>query len=198
MRREYDLNYWSLKDLGYLAIRVLAIYVFILGIEYLVSLFQYSMPFYLSLLKSDDHNYMDIVLVTGIPALLLIAISILMWSFADKLSSILAPRQTKGTSDPENVKAWESFVLSAVGMILVILSFSRISLVIMQIIRMESMTPEFAVYNRQEFLFSLTEQFIKFILGLILIFKADGLAYLLRKIRSLGFKQAEAAERNDE
>jgi hypothetical protein len=192
------LNQWNLKDLGFLAIRVLAIYAFILGIQRLVILFENALPFYISMLDPEEYNIYGIALVAGVPALLLIIISILLWFFAGKLSGKIVPPQAAETESPGNAMAWESFILSVVGFVISILSLSRMSFIILNYIQMERITPEYVYFDRLEYLSGLVEQLILLILGLLLILKADGLAYLLRKIRSLGFRHAETADRDGE
>jgi len=54
--------------------------------------------------------------------------------------------------------------------------------------------PDFVYFDRREYLFGLIEHGIRLILGLLLVFKAKGLAYLLDKIRKFGFRKTENAE----
>lgn len=194
------MSSWNLRDLGFLAIRALAVFAFILGIQRLIHIIENAIPYYMGYLAPPD-NVIVIGFVAAIPALLLIIVSILLWVFAHKLSFKMVPSRETQTGEggiPEHVKAWESFFLSVAGLILLVISIGRMAYILAQYLHMETALPDFVYFERKEYLYSLAEYVVYFILGLLLILKADGLAHLLRSIRRLGHRRAEAADQQSE
>jgi hypothetical protein len=75
--------------------------------------------------------------------------------------------------------------LSVIGLILAILSITNLVRLVMDYINIKNQQIQF---NRQGYLFTIIEQGIRFLIGIVLLLKAEGFALLLRKIRSFGLK----------
>ncbi len=169
------------KSLAFLALRVLAICLFIFGLRHLANLADYSLMTYLRMLESSYY----IVLAVSAPTLVLIVGGVLLWVFADKLSRFMLPKQAaESGGSTGDIKALEGFVFSVVGLILAILSFTRLAGAAIDYFRMANI--EYLSFDQQGYLISMAEQAIRFVIGLFLIFKAEGLALLLRRFRNLG------------
>lgn len=177
----------KLRELAFLAIRVLSIYLFILGLNHLVNLLDFTIPTYLQVIEHDT-TYTEVFLIIGIPTLILLLCGVILWFFAEKLSKYIVPRNSTESDGTFRSKDIEGFVLSVVGLILVILSFTSLARIIMNYVNMMNQDIGF---DRLGFIYSLVEQGIRLLLGIILLFKAEGLAQFLRKIRNLGLKNSK-------
>lgn len=174
----------KLRDLSYLAVRILSIYVFFLGINHLVNLLNFSLPVYLQVIE-DDTTYLELLSFVILPAVFLILCGIVLWFFADKLSRFLIPRNSDGSELTSGIKGIEGFILSVAGLVIVIFSFSTIVRMSLSYIYMTNQ--EFQL-DRISLMYTFIEQLIRLVIGMILLFKAEGLALTLRKIRDLGLK----------
>lgn len=171
----------KIRDLAFMAIRILSIYLFVLGLNHLMNILEFALPTYMQVIESET-TYTEVFFVIGIPAIILLVSSVVLWFAADKLSRFLIP---KGSSDPAGIhvqsKEIEGFVLSVIGLVLVVLSFSSLARIILNDINLMNQD---LVSNRMGYIYSLIEQVIRFLLGLMLMFKAEGFAHMLRKMRT--------------
>ena|GEM_PF-6615614 len=146
------MNASNLKGLAYLAVRALAIFAFILGLQRLMLVYENTIPFYMNLLELNPDKNVNIVtenivilaLLSGIPALVLIGFGILFWGMAGKLAHIVASRgdeESARTEIPPQLRAIESILLSVTGLVLIILAAGRIALILTQDLYMESTLP---------------------------------------------------------
>lgn len=175
----------KLKDLAYLAVRILSIYLFLLGLSKIVEVLNIAVPTYLQVI---DYNisFLEVFLVVGVPGFILILFSMILWLFAEKLSVYLIPKNAEETEYSVQAKDLEGFVLSLVGLILMILSFT---MMVRQGMNYNNMAKHAMQFDREGFIFTFTEEVIRFLIGIILLFKAEGFALLLRKIRNMGLKR---------
>jgi len=176
----------KLHDLSYLCIRVLAIILFLLGLNHLANLLEFSIPSYMQIV--DYLSFFEAFLMVGLPACFLIVLSVVMWFSARRLSAYLLPKavQAEEAAASFNAKQLEGYILSVIGLLLVVFSFSAIIRMIMTyaVIPTEQ---GFAFTNKIQ-LYSIIEQGLRFVIGLLLLVKAEGFARLLRKVRNLGLK----------
>jgi hypothetical protein len=82
-----------LSDLSYLAVRILSIYLFVQGLNQVVNLVEFTIPTYLQILKSNM-SYISVFLTVGIPAVLMIIMSVILWFLAEKVSHYLTPKNS--------------------------------------------------------------------------------------------------------
>ncbi|WP_256759327.1 hypothetical protein [Cohnella sp. WQ 127256] len=173
----------TIRELAFLALRVLSIYLFILGLSHLTSLLDFTIPTYLQVIEHDT-TYAEVFLIIGIPTFVLLVGGVILWIFAEKLSSYMVPKSSTGSGNFPT-KELEGFVLSVIGLILLILSFTSIVRLSMSYIHLINQEIGF---DRKTYIYPLVEQAIRLLIGIILLFKAEGLALMLRKTRNLGLK----------
>ncbi|MGG3280010.1 hypothetical protein [Paenibacillus solani] len=173
----------KIRDLAFMAVRILSIYLFILGLNHLVNILEFVLPTYMQVIDYET-TYTEVFFVIGIPTFILLISSVVLWFLADKLSRFIIP---KSSSDSKGIslksEEIEGFILSVIGLILFVLSFTSIARMVLNYINLMN---QGIVSDRLGSIYSLVEQVIRFLLGLILLFKAEGFALMLRKIRKLG------------
>ena len=176
----------KIQDLSYLLLRVLAIVLFLMGIHYIVNAYQVTIP---SLVKSInsielENMYAGLILVYGIPSFILFILASFLWFRAEKFVHLFI---AKG-SDQQNVNvkiiSFEAFILSIIGLFLTLPAIAIIIRIIYVYLIMLTPDEQSSVINMYSPV--LTEQIFRLVIGLLLIFKADGFAMLLKKIRRLG------------
>lgn len=178
----------KIRDLAFLALRVLAIYVFIVALRHLANLTQFTVPSYLELIESGI-SFMEVFLLVFLPTLILITGGLVLWIFARPISKYLMPKSPTESENDGSVQTLkgrevEGFVIAAVGLVLVLLSFPAIVRLLVNYFNMVSQDIGF---NRMTYITPIIEQGLRLILGIILLLKAEGFALILRKIRKLGF-----------
>ena len=173
-----------IRDLSFLAIRILSVYTFLLGISQLVTLLNYSIPAYLHVVE-DNTTYSELFLIIGLPAFAVILCGVVLWLFAKKLSRYLIPKNSRESEAAVKIKEIEGFVLSVIGLILIIISFGVIVRISLNYLYL---TMQDFQYEKLSLLYVLAEQVIRFVIGIILLVKAEGFALILRKVRSFGLK----------
>jgi hypothetical protein len=92
--------------------------------------------------------------------------SVVLWFLAEKVSHYLIPKNSNDSVQSIQGKELEGFVLSVVGLILAILSIATLVRLVMNYI---SITNEQVHFNRQAYLFSIPEQAIRFLIGIVLL-----------------------------
>lgn len=176
----------KIRELAYLAIRIFAVYLFVQGISHLVNLLSFTLPTYVQLLKIDV-SYSEVFLVTGSPILILFISSVLLWVFAERLSGFLIPKQSSESARTVQFQQIEGFVLSVVGLLIAIHAFTNLLATIFNYVNI--LSQGFRV-DGTEHLISIGGQAILLIVGIVLLFRAEGFAYLLRKIRNFGMDKS--------
>lgn len=167
----------NLRGIAFLAIRLFAIYVFLLGIRQVVNLVTVSLPVYMSTM---DLDLMQVLYVIAIPTLLLWAFGILLWMMADRWSKRMIPPSDGQTETAIRSSHIESFVLSVVGVVIVVLAVSDL---IQSVLAFLSIANQDVYFDRQNYYYRIAGQAVEIALGLVLVLKARGIAALLRKIR---------------
>ncbi len=185
-------------DLAYLAVRVLAIWLFVSGLNQAVSLLNGSLPIFVKTFELYE-IYPGMALVGIAPIALLIAGSVVMWMMTKRLAGWLVPRGARkdaAAADSEfgaggdaeashavRLKDMEGFVLAVIGLILFIVSFA--GFVRLGLISIYYESGDY-VFVRNSNLSSLVELGIRCVVGIMLMVKAEGFALALRKIRAIG------------
>lgn len=175
----------KIRELAFLAVRILGIYLFVIGLKQLVDLLQVTGSTYLEWLQHEI-SFMEVFLLVGFPALVLFIGGILLWIFAKPLSKCLVLKNCTESENTWQTRDIEGFVLSVVGLILIALSLPSLVRLVINYINIASQEVRF---DRMPHVYPIIEQGIRFILGLVLLLKAEGFALILRKIRSIGTKQ---------
>ncbi|MCM3633695.1 hypothetical protein [Paenibacillus camelliae] len=177
----------KLNELSYLIIRVLAIVFFLFGLNHLMNLLEFSIPSYMSIV--DYLSFFEAFLMVGIPACILIIVSIVMWLLAGRISSLLLPKVAPAEQELNivHVKYLEGYILAVVGLLLAVFSFTSMLRLVLTYFVIP--TEQGFAFTNQVQLYSIVEQGLRFIIGIVLFVKAEGFARLLRKIRSVGLKE---------
>jgi len=174
----------KIRDLSFLAVRVLSIYLFILGFKHIINLLEFTIHTYLWVLDTNT-SYLEVFLIIGIPSLVLFITSIILWLYANQISLHLIPQSSRESVQSIQVKDIEGFILAIIGLILMILSFTTLVRIILNYYHITSQDIHF---NSRDHIFVIIEHSIRFIIGIVLLLKAEGFAMILRNIRSMGLK----------
>ncbi len=169
----------TIRELAYLAIRVMAVYFFVLGLNHLVNYLDFALPAYLQVL-GEDTSYGKVFLLVGVPSILLLVISVALWLSAGKLSRSLVPSRSGENETSPSFRGVEAFVLAVVGLVLAILAITTLARMLLNYANMDAQN---LYIDNRSFYISLVEQGIRLVLGIVLTVKAEGFAQLLRKIR---------------
>ena len=172
----------QMKGIAYLALRVLAIYFFMMAWRQFVMILEF-LPSYI-FIPEINMNLMEVILLVGVPALINFTASILLWIYAKRLSGYFLLKQQE-QEEPFNLayKGIEGFVLSVVGIIFIITSFSAMIRELLYYLNHMNMP----IYGRTQ-VYGLVELAIQFILGVLLVLRSNGIATILRRIREAGLK----------
>src|SRR5690606_10795527 len=101
------------------------IFLFILSVRHLVNFLSVTLPVYLQITEINV-AYTEVILIVGIPVLLLLTGSVVLWVFAEKLSKLLLPNSSRDYEVLLRSKEIEGFVLSVIGLVIAILSFTKL------------------------------------------------------------------------
>lgn len=167
----------NLRGLAFLAIRVLAIYVVVLGIRQVANLVDVALPMYMHM---TDLNLAQALTIVGVSPLLLWAVGISLWLMANRWSKRIIPAAESRTETAIRSADPESFVLSVVGLVIAILAVTDW---IQSVLALVSISNQGVHFDRQSYYYRFAGQAIEIAFGLVLILKARGIAALLRKIR---------------
>lgn len=176
----------SIRDLAYLSVRIIAVYLFILGLSQLVDLLNVTLPVYSRTFQLEE-MYAELILIGVVPMLIFFVGSIVAWFLAGRLSRMMVPAVDVGegnkVSAASPLREMEGFVLCVVGLVLFIVSFANLV----------SLIVTYTYWGDGDFTFVwrsniavLVEIGIRCLIGIILLVKAEGFAKLLRKIRGFG------------
>lgn len=174
------------NELAFLAVRVLALVVLIMGVRQLFQLLEAAAPVYLYF---AGFPYGQLWLIAAVPALLLIALGAALWMSAGRLSRHLVPG---GAADPAGaggahpaapsprLKDAEGFVLSVVGLVVLVLAAARLA---RSVVYAVTVGGEGIRFDLDGYLYVMAEQLVLMAIGAVLLVRAEGLATRLRKIR---------------
>lgn len=174
----------KIRELAFLAVRILGIYLFVLGLKQLVDLLQLTGSTYLQWLEHEV-TFMEVFLFIGLPSLILLIGGIVLWIFAKPISKSLILKDSTESESHWQMREIEGFVLSVVGLLLVVWSLPTMTRMIVNYINIAGQEVRF---DKMSYIYPIIEQGIRFLIGLLLLLKAEGFALILRKIRNKGSK----------
>lgn len=90
----------KVRDLAFMALRILSIYLFFMGLRQIVNLLQFAVPSYFQMINSGT-TYRDILWAAGIPTLIYLMVIVGLWVYANRLSGYLVPARAE-EADPES------------------------------------------------------------------------------------------------
>lgn len=179
-----------IHSLALLAVRILGIYMFLLGISRISNLLDVAMPAYLLALDVDVSTW-KIVTIVGIPGLVLVIGGVLLWVLARRIANVMIPAEFHDHSYTLKDRELEQFVLAVVGLVLVIQAIAGLTASLLNIFTLTSDGIRVMDYYYS----AMIKPAVQLIAGLLLVIKANAVAYMLAKIRNLGLAQRQEEDR---
>ena len=187
----------KIRDLAFVLIRLLALYIIVQGIGQLGNLFQ--LLYFNEISDSASTSIGLFVAVFVACAVVYFLVGWLLWSRSGRLARLLVggdafrTEASQETSVP--LREWYSLGLTLVGIVLVAQNIPGLVGYIIQLIQYAtSELPSAFADARHQTWISLTAVLLKLAIAFVLIFRADGIAGLIRKIRELGVKDDRQTE----
>ncbi|RUS45033.1 hypothetical protein [Cohnella sp. AR92] len=190
----------KIKDLAFVLVRILALYAIVQGVGQLANLFQ--------LLYFQNIAGIFTSLSAGLFILTFVACALvyflagwLLWSQSGKLVRYMTRGMDAADSPQEDnsnsvaLKEWYTLGLTLVGIVLAAWNIPSLIGHIVQLIQYaaDEVPSAFASARRQTWI-QIVADVLKLAIALVLIFRADGIAGLVRRIRELGAKGEQQTE----
>ena len=162
----------SNKELTKLALKVFSIYVMVQAILAIPQFFQA----YAMLSNGPEYNTTNWFIVIGaMPIVLLMILSVFIWKLSKNIAIKISYESTTSSS---NVS--EEFILSVLGLYLIVLSLTRLSITSISTYYLLQSTSDIGFSVNQNIIY-LVVHIVVATLGLTLVIKATGWARLLNK-----------------
>ena len=131
---------------------------------------------------------LSLILGSITPFIFLLAMSIFLWIFTDRISNHLIPKQENNEHDSKlDLDNLQYIAFSVVGILFIIFTIPQIFSLLSSIIKMKEITFDLATTQfKTELIFSAVESGVRLLIGFVLIFGSKGLSGLLRRIREAG------------
>lgn len=172
------------KNIANIACKVLSIYVIVLGIKQISYLLSISLSGYLSL-GFDRDIIIHAIFISILPSIILIAIGLILWIKSKKISSymICENESIEANEKRINVYKLQSAAFSIIGIVILINLIPDIGNLISNLAVLSGKSIPKETIFRFEIKVSLTEIIIRFIIGLLLLFKSEGLTGFIRNFQ---------------
>lgn len=171
----------SIKQISYLSIRLLAIYVFSLGIMQLGN----TINLWLQLRSLNDITGVSqpLFLYTIGPFILLTLSGVIIWFNANKLTKHLVQTDDNAKTQGNNLqlKDVQYLLFSTIGLVLLVRSIPQLFLIIHEIKMINSDVVTGPAKDKSYFF--IVQRILEFILGLALLLGSRGLVAILNKLR---------------
>lgn len=181
------------KDLAYISIRVLSIYFFIqalLILSELINISVYNYMIFPNLGEENNISTLNLLFGTMAPFVILLAISIILWIFTDRISNYLLPSNNDvrdGVESKTNIDEIQYIAFSIIGVFILANTLPQTFNLIPSILMLNDIS--FQLINttyKIEIIFSFSVYVVKLLIGLGLIFGSKGLTGILKRIREFG------------
>ena len=175
------------KNIANIACKVLSIYVIVLGIKQISYLLGISLTGYLNLGFSNN-TIIQAVFISILPSIILIITGLILWIKSKKISSHMICENEAIETHKTSIDVYElqSAAFSIVGIVILINLIPDIgALISKQAIFSGDYIPKETIY-RFEIKVSITEMIIRFIIGLLLLFKSKGLVGFIKNLQHAG------------
>ncbi|OEH86589.1 hypothetical protein BHU72_10025 [Desulfuribacillus stibiiarsenatis] len=172
----------SMKSIAFMVIRVLSICFIVLGFRYLGNVVTISLP---SFMGMYDPNFNRILASLSIPVIVVFVFGIILWIFAERISSYLVLKEAKEEPTNIDIEKIEPIAYSILGVLLLVFSIPEQIRYISQIAMMDKEfmnIPQihWPIYS------SIVVEAIKIMLGLLLLLQANSIKKLVKKLREIG------------
>ncbi len=168
------------KDLTFIALRLLAIYLFFLGISQSINVYYIGIPGWLEITELQfDVELM--VLLYSIPPVLSLSFGVLLWFFANKLTTYLIRDKIEISEYSADFKISYTMIIAIVGIVIIIQAGTGLV----------EAVPTFITYKKyimetnpshQQFLYEMIAEVTKLIIGASLVVRADGVRVFVQRI----------------
>lgn len=184
------------RDLAFVLIRVLALYVLIQGVGRLVRLIEILFPYFTDDGFADTFNVGLLVLFSAGSGIMLLAVAALLWVKSDKAASLAAPANREGSEGEPLPRFPFSEVyalgLTLVGVVVLVETLPSLLGQIVQLIQYStSEYPSAFEKNTWDAWIQLSADAIKLALAAVLVLRPHGMYGAIRKLRELGFRRSE-------
>ena len=176
------------RKIAFIGLRLLAIYILLQSLLHLARVANYYvLPlFYDSLIQYNETSVNAWFNLA--PFFVLLIFSVLLWIFADKISTfLLLPNQESDQSDRQiSATEIQSIAFSAIGLFLIVNSLPQFFSMIPEYIQIKDVANHLVDPRlKYGFRFGMIEKIVQLVLGIALFLGSRGLVGLVRKIRSL-------------
>lgn len=171
----------NVKEIAYISIKVLAVFVFIKFISYFNGLFSVFNMVLSSDTLSQTGVFTQTILIVG-PTLLFLVVSMCLWLYADEFSD----RMVKGLEVREKVSVnfedLQSVAFSVVGVVIIA---DALPMLISAIIRSRMMNLSQPI----DIMISIGSQGLKLLMGIWLFLGSQGIVGFIRNSKTAGLKK---------
>lgn len=177
------------KDLAFILLRVLSIYLFIQSIIYLGQTINFTVISSLSTFNQMgiENNIAILNLVLGAiaPFIFLLVISIIIWIFTDKISKYIIQGNIVNENDSDiNLNNVQTMIFSIIGVLIVSLTLPKTFILIPDFFKMNEITYGLATSQfKKEIIFSIVGITVKLLIGFALIIWSNKLTKLLNRLK---------------
>lgn len=183
------------KDLAFILLRTLSIYIFIQAIMNLSHIINYSIISNLGTFKNAGYetniSVLSLLLTSIAPFLILLIIAIILWIFTSQITKYLLPEDLNNDENEKkiNLEELQYIAFSIIGVLILSSALPQLFNLVPNIIKMNDIGSSLVTSSyKTEVIFAIIEKAVRVLIGLFLIFGSKGLVGLLKKIRGLGVK----------
>lgn len=174
------------RKIALISCRVLSIYIFVQGIMHISNFISFSLTSLLD--QSFKISYKNqIILMSLLPACVLLILGIVLWIKADKTSKYIIFEEDDIDDDMTlNMDELQYIALSIVGIIVLINVIPEFLREIPNVIQLKNNVIPSDLFAYAKIISSVVEKIIRLILGFLLVLRAKGIVGFIRKIQGLG------------
>ncbi len=182
------------KNIAFVSIKVLAIYTFLQALLNIAKLINYVALHYISAdflhqLTNFTTFETQINLVSILPFILLLLISVILWKNADRLFSHIASENLVNNDNQHmiTIHHLQTTAFAIVGLIIIASTIPEFFPIVPNLMKLYQLGNAHATFDLKfSTYFLIIEQIVKLIIGFSLFFGSNGLSGLLRRIRKAG------------
>ncbi|MBB6729871.1 hypothetical protein [Cohnella zeiphila] len=177
------------KEIAFVLLRIMALYVIIRGIGQFANLFQALYPYFIDQDSGQLLNWGLIVTAILASGIIYLLAGWWLWNRTGRLVRFFAvgKNEVPEQSRPASYREWYALGFTIVGIVLLVENIPNLFLYIAQLVQIaHSEIPSgFDMLRRQTWI-ALVAVLLKLAIALVLVLRAHGLYGLIRKIRELG------------